>query len=136
MPLPQSEFQWVEEELERQHLLNELPNMDVCGSWGFVAEVDVIIPASIHNATDDLPLAPERGKVQADMLTEHMRQMLGETRFHATDKLLLTHLPKSHYVVHFALLKFYLRMGLVVTGIHRIVRFKQAPFFETYISFK
>ena len=57
MPLPQRDFEWVEEETERHHLIQQLPSMDVRGSIGFVAEVDLVIPDHLHDVMDGLPLA-------------------------------------------------------------------------------
>ena len=133
MPLPQRDFAWVE---DGEKVLAALPTMDVNGSIGYVLEVDLVIPASIHDLVDDLPQAPERAKVTVGMLTPHMVEQLGSANYRGTEKLLLTHLPKDHYVIHFALLQFYLEMGVVVTKVHRCVQFTQSAFFEPYISFK
>jgi hypothetical protein len=95
-----------------------------------------MIPDHLHDMLDDLPLAPEKGKVAAPSLTPYMLDLLGERKFKPTEKLLLTHLPKAHYVVHFALLQFYMKMGAVVTRVHRVVTFQQSSFFQKYIDFK
>jgi hypothetical protein len=136
MPLPQRDFQWVEEETERERILRDLPSMDINGSTGFVVEVDLKIPSHLHDLCDDLPLAPEKAKVPKEWLTPYMVDLLGEKRFYSSEKLLLTHLPKEHYIIHFALLKFYLEMGATITKIHRMITFQQSAFFEPYISFK
>ena len=135
MPLPQRDFEWVEEETERHHLIQQLPSIDVRGSIGFVAEVDLVIPDHLHDVVDDLPLAPEKMKISREWLTPHMVQQLDGGRFLSTEKLLLTHRAKHHYVIHFALLQFYLKMGVLITKTHRVVRFVQSPFFEPYITF-
>lgn len=136
MPLPQRDFQWVECPQERERLVRDLPSKDINGCQGFVAEVDLYIPDELHDLCDDLPFAPEKAKVSRDWLTPYMEQQLGDGSFHASEKLLLTHLSKTHYVIHFALLQFYMRMGVAVTKIHRVVTFTQVAFFEPYISFK
>ena len=59
----------------------------------------------------------------------------GRRGYKAGQKLILSHLAKEHYVVHFAILQFYLRMGATVTTVHRIVQFHQSRFFEPYILF-
>ena len=41
---------------------------------------------------------------------------------------------KKEYVVHYKLLKFYLKMGLRITKIHSVVKFKQGPIFRDYID--
>ena len=42
---------------------------------------------------------------------------------------------KKNYVVHFKNLKFYLKQGLKLTKIHRILQFEQSPWLKTYIDF-
>lgn len=133
--LPQSDFEWVKDPVEMERLIQELPEMNINGTFGFTAEVDLEIPKELHDLTDDFPLAPEKGKAKCEWLTEYMEGMLDGHRFAATKKLLLTHLPKERYVVHFALLQFYMKMGVVVTMVHRIIKYRQASFFEPYISF-
>src|SRR5438552_2845429 len=41
---------------------------------------------------------------------------------------------KKEYVVYFKVLKFYLEMGMHVTRIHAVMRYKQAPIFKKYIE--
>ena len=136
--LPQKEFVWVECSQERQQIMELLPSMDVLGcDTGYTFEVDLVIPPSIHDLVDDLPLAPENRTVQnpTSYMTELWALSEGRRTYRAGKKLLLSHLEKENYVVHFALLKFYLEMGVQVTKVHRIVRFHQASFFEACISF-
>ena len=41
---------------------------------------------------------------------------------------------KTEYVVHYKLLKFYLKMGLIITKIHNVIQFTQRPIFRDYID--
>ena len=42
---------------------------------------------------------------------------------------------KKNYLVHYRLLKFYVRHGMVVDKIHEIISFKQSKWLEKYINF-
>ena len=42
---------------------------------------------------------------------------------------------KEKYVVHYRNLKFYLEQGMILTKIHRVVSFNQAPWMKPYIDF-
>ena len=42
---------------------------------------------------------------------------------------------KKNYLVHYRLLKFYVRHGTVVDEIHEIISFKQSKCLEKYINF-
>ena len=136
MRLPQKNFKWETAE--------DLGNMyweiiDVEGDVGYVLEVDLEYPERTHNATLDLPLAPEKLTVQEKWFTPHMSQLYRtmyprKSKFRGTEKLMLTQFNKKNYVVHFKILKLYLKLGLHITKIHRGVSFLQAAFFESYIS--
>ena len=41
------------------------------------------------------------------------------------EKLILDQNNKTEYMVHYTILKFYVKMGLTVTKIHRVIKFKQ-----------
>jgi hypothetical protein len=114
-PLPMSDFEWVEDVEEFD--LTKLPADDA--ESGFVFELDLFIPPHLHDKLSDLPPAPRMAKPPG----------------HRVEKLLLTLEPKSNYVIHYALLKFYLELGVQVTKIHRAISFKQAAFFADYIQY-
>ena len=42
---------------------------------------------------------------------------------------------KKKYLIHYGMLKFYVRHGMVVENIHEIISFKQRRWLEKYISF-
>ena len=42
---------------------------------------------------------------------------------------------KKNYVVHFIALQFYLKMGLKIIKIHRVIKFTQEPLFRDYIDY-
>ena len=50
-----------------------------------------------------------------------------------TEKLLLTLEDKEKYVVHFRNLQFYLRQGMRLKKVHRVIEFDQEPWMEPYI---
>lgn len=82
---------------------------------GYILEVDASIPESLHDFFADLP----------PLLThEDMGTGL---------KLVGTLHPKERYVVHVEMLKFVVRLGVVVTKIHRVLRFYQRPFLRSYM---
>ena len=52
-----------------------------------------------------------------------------------TKKLLCDWYFKKNYLIHYRILKFYVRHGLVVEKIHEIISFRQSKWLEKYINF-
>jgi len=50
-----------------------------------------------------------------------------------TEKLVLTLEDKNNYVVHYKNLQFYLRQGMRLKKVHRVIEFDQEPWMEPYI---
>ena len=50
-------------------------------------------------------------------------------------KLICDWSDKKKYLIHYRMLKFYVRHGVVVEKIHEIISFKQSKWLESYISF-
>jgi hypothetical protein len=115
--LPCSGFKWIMDDNELAQILHQLP--DETANFGYVLEVDLRVDQRFHDALSDLPPAP-------------VRQRPPGTR---TQKLLLTLTDKLHYVVHSALLKFYIEvMHVEVVKVHRAIKFNQAPVFRNFIN--
>ena len=114
--LPYGGHRWILDEHELKDIINNLPPIDC--DFGYLLDVDIIIPSSIHDITDDLPFAPVKQCPPGSKV----------------EKLLMTHERKDHYCVHSALLKFYLEHGVIVDKVHRALRFNQRPYFKEYID--
>ena len=50
-------------------------------------------------------------------------------------KLICDWSDKKKYLIHYRMLKFYVRHGMIVEKIHEIISFKQNRWLEKYISF-
>ena len=139
--LPCSNFEWLKQD---EFEVIDWYNIDVEADYGYTLKCDLHYPAYIHDKTQDFPLAPESAFVTDNMLTPFMKEqwsrrckLRGEAvdkLFKTEKKLLMTVRDKSEYVVHFKLLQFYLKMGMVITKIHSVVKYKQATIFRNYID--
>ena len=145
-PLPHSNFSFLSQEEINQLFPDEcsILNLDENASEGYVFELDLEYPEEIHDKTRDFPLAPESMEVTGEMISPFMKEYyekLMEQRhcsnknFKSCRKLLMTQYDKYNYVVHFAILKFYIMMGLKINKIHNVVKFSQKAFLEPYIKF-
>ena len=136
--LPEKEFEWFEG-LTEQDIRNYTD-----GEFGYFVECDLKYPNELHDKHNDYPLAPVRQCVKASMLSEHTKQLYRKTYDlksnqkipdEKAEKLLLTLEDKDKYVVHIKMLQWYLKEGLQLKQIHRVIRFKQSNWLQPYIAF-
>ena len=141
-PLPQSNFKWIDvEQIEYFSNSQNILAIDDEGEIGYTFDVNLKYPDHIKDDTKDFPLAPESGYVTEDMFSPFMKEMnkmLKEqfnSKFSSTRKLLLTQYDKENYVVHYSLLKFIIRMGMIVTKINSAIQYTQKRFFKDYLDY-
>ena len=63
-----------------------------------------------------------------------MKSIKGEN-YTKSKKLICDWSDKKKYLIHYRMLKFYVRHGMIVEKIHEIKSFKQSKWLENYISF-
>ena len=92
---------------------------------GYFVEVDLEYPHELHN---NFPLAPEKTAVSNDMLSNYCKKIADEYEIKVCDvKKLISNLGnKTNYVVHYRNLQLYLSLGMKLTKIHRVLKFKQS----------
>ena len=64
---------------------------------------------------------PDKRKINDNELGYREREK-GKTK---TEKLIIDQNNKTEYMVHYRMLKFYVKMGVKVTNINRVIKFKQ-----------
>ena len=132
--LPQSDFTWLSTLEIADFDVNDIPDD---GDVGYFLEVDLSYGAELHAMHSALPMAPERMVVTDQMLSPHSRQLKEnlQLKFKPCSKLVPNLQDKEKYVVHYRNLKYYIAQGMVVTKIHRVIQFSQAPWLRPYIDF-
>lgn len=111
--LPTGGFNWVKNVDEP-----EFWNVPDDSPVGYVLEVDLHYPESLHDAHNDIPFC-----------SEHMRPPGSKQ-----EKLLTTLYDKNRYVIHYRALKQALEHGLVLNKVHRALEFRQSPFLKSYVD--
>ena len=92
--------------------------------YGYIAEVNLQYHEHLHDLHSDYPLAAERLKITKEMLSAYSHSL---TSKHVTSEKLSPNLfDKTKYVVHYENLQFYLKHGLQLIKVHRILKFKQS----------
>ena len=131
LPLPKKNFHWKRVMPTEEQIMNMKWN----SKKGWILEVDLEYPAHLHDAHNDYPLAPEKKAIKPEKMSEYQRRLMAEQELAPpnTEKLLLTLEDKEKYVVHYSNLQFYLRQGMRLKKVHRVIEFDQEPWMEPYI---
>ena len=121
-PLPHKNFKWSF-------------NIDLKNFQTGIYEVDIEIPENLHNKFKDYPLCPEIKNIPQDMLSEYQKYLNDKLNIKYNEKdnkLILDLLPKKKYKVYYKNLEYYLKLGVKVTKVHRILTFDEKPFLKEY----
>lgn len=112
--LPYDDFKWI----DNIHQIPQVNNIAENSPIGYIFEVDLEYPSSIHNYHNDLPFCAEN-------------KIIGSTKY----KKLITDLyNKTNYVIHYRVLQQCLANGLILKKVHRVLSFKQSPWLKNYID--
>ena len=93
---------------------------------GYYIVCDIDYTKECKERTEQLALMPNKRKINDNELGYRERDG-GKAR---SEKLILDQNNKTLYMVHYRMLKFYVKMGVKVTKIHRIIKFKQGYIVE------
>ena len=96
--------------------------------------MDLIYPDNIKLKSTNFPVCPENKIIDPKNCTEYMREHVRKN-FGPTSKLICDQTNKEYYIVLYKNLKFYVRMGMIISKVHRIVSFDQTPWLEKYIDY-
>ena len=102
-----------------------------------IYEVDIEIPKELHNKFKDYPLCPEIKNIPEDNLSEYQTYLNNKLNIKYTEKdkkLILDLLPKKNYKIYYKNLQYYMKLGIKITKIHKILTFDEKPFLKNYID--
>lgn len=133
--MPIGDFSWLSSaEIEDLDVMS----LDPDSSTGFMLEVDLSYPKKLHDKHGMFPLAPEKRSVHPSEWSPWTKKVAETYRLpikEGASKLLVTLQDKTHYILHYMALQFYLRQGLVLTKIHKVLSFTQRCWMKDFIRF-
>ena len=106
-------------------------------SIGYILEVYLEYPSELHNLHNDNPLAPVKLQISQNMLPKYCSNIASKygMKVDGVNKLVPNLGNKSKHVVHYRNLHLYLSLGMKLTKVHRISKFKQSDWLKKYIDF-
>ena len=140
--LPYKDFKWID---VNDEIINEIINISIeddndpsIDKNGFLLEVDLEYPQELHDDHEDLPLAPVRRSVKYSTLSPFAKQLCDKFNLKSslnTEKLMATVEKKERYVLYYKNLILYLKLGLKLTKVYKILTFKENYIMRDYIDF-
>ena len=124
--LPTKDFKW---ESDPDYYLH-IPK-----GRGCIIECDLEYPNNCKFKTMKYPLAPEKMKINENDLSDYQINLLGDKPLGKEEKLLLTFYDKKKYVIHYSILKEYIKLGMKVNKVHRTISFEESDWLKKYINF-
>ncbi|XP_067673083.1 uncharacterized protein [Haliotis asinina] len=118
-------------------------NVDTQGDTGYILEVDLMYPPHLHKSHAAFPMAPTHDDISFGEFSEKHKELLAHFLKKDMDKLptkssgrklFCTLKDRTNYVVHFKTLQLYLKHGIVLQQIHRVLKFTQGPWLKPYVQ--
>ena len=102
-----------------------------------IYEVDIEIPKELHNKFKDYPLASEIKNIPENNLSDYQKYLNNKLNIKYSEKdkkLILDLLPKKNYKIYYKNLEYYMKLGIKITKVHKILTFEEKPFLKDYID--
>ena len=106
----------IDNNVELEDILNTTDDSDI----GYFIEVDINYPDNIKEKTKHFPFAPVNEKNNPDDFSDYMKTIIPDT-FTQNKKLICDCSDKINYLVHYRMLKVYVRHGMIVEKVHNVI---------------
>ena len=130
--LPYKDFEFI-----TNTTLDVILNTPADSDHGYYIVCDIDYTNECKERTEQLAPMPNKRKKNDNELgcreREKSKARSGKL-LHRSEKLILDQNNKTEYMVHYRMLKFYVKMGVKVTKIHRVIKFKQDYICSDYIQ--
>ena len=133
--LPTGEFKWLTSQEIKKWTMEKILSQKNEQCHGFFFEVDLDYPEELHDKHNNYPCAPEKITVEFSELSEQQQAYAKDSNIKPSEKLHLTLRNKKNYILHYRNLQQYLKLGLILKKIHKILQFDQSPWLKGYIDY-
>ncbi|GBM93472.1 hypothetical protein AVEN_215357-1 [Araneus ventricosus] len=128
---PYGGFEWISADVT----LDWIQSIPQDSSEGYIFEVDLEYPEELHDLHNNYPLAPEKMDIKFEDLSEFSKAVLNGMKYTPSTKLVPNLKDKKNYITYYKNLQFYLKHGLKLEKVHKILKFQQKPWLKKYIMF-
>ena len=128
-PLPYDESKF-DNNVKLEDILSTPDDKDI----GYFFEVNLKYHDNIKEKTKHFPFAPVNKKINPDDFSDFMKEIIPDT-YTQMKKLICDCSDKENYLIHYRMVKFYIRHAMIVEKVHNIISFKQSRWLEKYISY-
>ena len=124
--LPYEGFKWLKNIDEF-----DVMSIDEQSETGYFLEADFEYPDELYKLHNGYPLASEKFTVYCNILSKYCKRIANECKIKVGDfKNLIPNLGnKTKYVLHYRHFQSYLSLGMKLTKIYRMLKFKQSILF-------
>lgn len=132
--LPTDGFRWLSNwEINKLDIMTVPDDSPV----GYTLMVDIVYPPELHDLHNEYPLCPESMVVKEEMTSDLMRKIQSDLRLKEDKacKLVPNLMNKKKYTSDYRYLKFCVLKGMIITKIHNVITYNQAPWMKPYIDF-
>ena len=119
-PLPYDETK-IDKSVKLEDKLKKPDDGDV----GYFVEADLIYPDNKKEKTENFLFASVNKKIDPDKINDYTKEIKPDT-YIQTSKLICDWSDKKKYLVHYRLLNFYVRHGMIVDKVHELISFKKS----------
>ena len=114
--------------------IEKIQSLKVDSSRGFLFEIDLEYPESLHNLHNAYPFCPNHKKINENQLSSYQKNQARKLNIKPglSNKLIADLTNKKKYVLHYRNLQQALQYGLKVTNISRILSFNQGKWLVAF----
>ena len=104
--------------------------------YGNILEVDLEYPNKLHDSHNDYPLAPEKLKINGDMLSKYSSNIANNygIKVGEVNKLIPNLMNKQNYVINYRYLQLYILLRMKVTKVCKILKSKQSDWLKKILT--